>query len=131
MSFSTLLFSIDQTVLKIAFALFIILIVLSIIKKAIKMAIVFGICLILAFGIHAGSKVLLENNNIKVEASTLYIDGKPLDISEIDHVSTEASGENLGLTIQLKDGTNQNISIPVDSQKAIEYVFKTLKIKVN
>lgn len=114
---------IDQKTWYIIIGVLAVFLIISIIKKAIKLALFIIMLIMIAFGGKYVRTNILDANNIRIENSKIYIMDKDIEIENISGIDIRKIGESQAeLVVKLKDGTSAVIKLP----SARTDVFKAL-----
>ena len=123
---------VDERLVYIVIAVLAIFIVISLVKKAVAMALVLGAVAVIGFGAYTYSSNVLEEAHIKVEKGVIYTMDKAIPIKDISGVSVQFIGESKAdVSIKLENGGVAKVQLPLDASKTFIEIGKALGVDVS
>lgn len=123
---------VDERLVYIVIAVLAIFIVISLVKKAVAMALVLGTVAVIGFGAYTYTSNILEEAHIKVEKGVIYTMDKAIPIKDISGVSVQLIGESKAdVSIKLENGSVAKVQLPLDASKTFIEIGKALGVDVS
>lgn len=123
---------VDKQIVYIVLAVVAVLVVISLIKKAVAMAFVLAFVGVIGFGAYTYTTNVLEEAHIKVEKGVLYTMDKAIPIKDIKGVSVQLIGESQAdVSIKLSNGGVAKVRLPLDASETFLDVGKALGVDVS
>lgn len=123
---------VDERLVYTVIAVLAIFIVISLVKKAVAMALVLGAVAVIGFGAYTYTSNVLEEAHIKVEKGVIYTMDKAIPIKDISGVSVQLIGESKAdVSIKLENGGVAKVQLPLDASKTFIEIGKALGVDVS
>lgn len=122
---------IDQKTWYIIIAVLAVILIISLVKKAVRFAMFICILIALSFGGNYVRTNIMDANNIRVENKTLYIMDKDIELDQIANMNVKKIGESQAeVVIKLKDGSSAVVKLPNARTDVLKALGSALNINV-
>lgn len=122
---------IDQKTWYIIIAVLAVILIISLVKKAVRFAMFICILIALSFGGNYVRTNIMDANNIRIENKTLYIMDKDIELDQIANMNVKKIGESQAeVVIKLKDGSSAVVKLPNARTDVIKALGSALNINV-
>lgn len=124
--------SLDKSTLMIIIGISAVLILIGVVKRAIRFAILVGIICLLATGIMWIKDEVLTRNNITVEGSMISVNGTEFNLKDVESadIASSADGENSNIKINLKNKKAVTIVIPSNKVWMVKSLLENATTKI-
>lgn len=124
--------SIDKSTLMIIIGISIVLILIGVVKRAIRFAILVGIICLLATGVMWIKDEVLTRNNITVEGSMISVNGTEFNLKDVESadIASSADGEDSSIKINLKNKKAVTIVIPSNKVWMVKSLLENATTKI-
>lgn len=122
---------IDQKTWYIIIAVLAVILIISLVKRAVRFAMFICILIALSFGGNYVRTNIMDANNIRVENKTLYIMDKDIELDQIANMNVKKIGESQAeVVIKLKDGSSAVVKLPNARTDVLKALGSALNINV-
>jgi hypothetical protein len=101
-------------------AILAVLCIVSLVKKAISLAITLAIIALLVFGASYINTNVLEANNISYQNGEVYIGEAHFSPTQVSGASVKKKGDEAEVTVKLKDGSSVKFDVPTDQVEQLK-----------